>query len=673
MSPPRLIRSFFDLDKASIDDAESIAMMRWYGYAKTSGWDDLLKSRLILLLSEAQAGKTFECQAQQAAMWAAGEAAFYVELSSVANQPWRELRDPDETDRLKRWRRTDAETATIFLDSVDELALTHGSFRTALRNVANDLQGHMGRVRVVLTSRPLPVDRKLFERTFEVAPVVPKLDENDFAALALGKKGDDNPKDDPPEIRFVALMPLSSQDVATVAAARGVTDTEEFIGALRKSSMMDFMRRPQDVIEAAAAWIELEGRFGTHAQQEAFDIRSRLRANPERNDRPLSDGQAIEGATRLALAVVLTQRLTIRHDVNRDAGDATPVVDPAVILDNWDEDDRKALLERPLFGFASCGRVRFHNRLAFEFLAAQRLSDLLERGLSRRAVRRLLVVKTAQGFDTIRPSLRDVAAWLSLRQRWVFDLAVSLDPALLMNLGDPGSLDTEQREKVLLSYIERFGKGGWRGLSVPEVQVYRMADAALGQIVIEHFASVENPEVQQMLLDLVAQTPLPECAAIARDVVWKREFGRYVRSDALEALIALGDPELAAIADRLTKGPDPWDHRFARLVVYRLFPRHMSVEQLIAILRWIKETRSTGMELTRILPTLVEKLDRKELRELHDALAPLVDQGLRFDTNLHAAQNERPHLVHFLAQVCVRLLSGDEMVSADAASVAMAA
>lgn len=673
MSQPRLIRSFFDLDKDSVDEAESIAMMRRYGFGKTSGWDDLLKSRLILLLSEAQAGKTFECQAQQEAMWVAGEAAFYVELSSVAHQPWSELRDPEETKRLERWRRTDAEMATVFLDSVDELALTQGNFRTALRNVANDLQGHMDRVRVVLTSRPLPVDRKLFERTFETPLVAPKLDENDFAALALGKKRDEKPKDAPPEIRFVALMPLSSEDVATVAAAKGVSDTQAFIGALRKSSMMDFMRRPQDVIEAAAAWIELDGSFGTHAQQEAFDIRSRLRANPERNDRPLSDAHSIEGAARLALAVVLTQRLTIQHNVNRDAGDATPVVDPGIILDDWDDDDRKALLERPLFGFASYGRVRFHNRLAFEFLAAQRLSDLLERGLSRRAVRRLLVVKTAQGFDAIRPSLRDVAAWLSLRQRWVFDLAISLDPALLMNLGDPGSFEIEQRQKVLVEYVERFGKGGWRGLSVPEIQVHRIADAALGPIVNEHFESVENPEVQQMLLDLIAQAPLPNCAAIARDVVWNPDFGRYVRSDGLDALIALGDPELAAIADRLTKGPEPWDHRFARLAIYKLFPAHMSVGQLIAILGWVEETRSTGMELTRILPTLVEKLDYGQLRELHNALVPLVDEGLRFDTNLHAAENERPHLVHFLAQVCARLVADGEMIPADAASAAMAA
>ncbi len=563
--------------------------------------------------------------------------------------------------------------ATVFLDSVDELALTQGNFRTALRNVANDLRGHMGRVRVILTSRPLPVDRKLFERTFEAPLVNAKLDENDFAALALGKKRDEKSKNAPSEIRFVALMPLSAGEVAAVAATRGVTDTEAFVEALRRSSMMDFMRRPQDVIEAAAAWIELDGSFGTHAQQEAFDIRSRLKANPERSDRPLSDDRAIEGAARLALAVVLTQRLTLRHDVNREAGDATPVVDPRIILHDWDDDDRKALLERPLFGFASYGRVRFHNRLAFEFLAAQRLSNLLERGLSRRAVRRLFVVKTAQGFDAIRPSLRDVAAWLSLNQRWVFDLIVSLDPALLMNLGDPGSLDIEQRQKVLGSYVERFGKGGWRGLSVPEIQVHRMADASLGPIVNEHFASVENPEVQQMLLDLIAQAPLPDCAAIARDVVWDPDFGRHVRSSALDALIALGDPELAAVANRLTRGHDPWDHRFARLTIYQLFPDHMFVEQLTAILRWVEETRSTGMELTRILPTLVEKLDRDQVRELHDALSPLVEEGLRFDTDLHAPQNRRPHLVHFLAQVCARLLADGDLRPSDAASVAIAA
>ena len=51
-------------------------------------------------------------------------------LASVAAQ---RLRTEEEDQRLNRWRRTDAGIGTIFLDSMDELGLTRGSFATACR------------------------------------------------------------------------------------------------------------------------------------------------------------------------------------------------------------------------------------------------------------------------------------------------------------------------------------------------------------------------------------------------------------------------------------------------------------------------------------------------------------------------------------------------------------
>lgn len=646
--------------------------MRRIGFGKTSDWDDVLKSRLILLLSEAQSGKTHECHARQKALWEAGEPAFYIELSSVAAQPWRDWRSPSETERFQRWRRTETEVATFFLDSVDELRLTQGKFRTALRNVANDLDGHMARVRVVLTSRPLPVDRKLFLQIFEAPKSPAQLTENDFADLAMGRAREEK-KDGPPEVRYVSLLPLGAEDVAKLAASRGVHDTDAFLKSLQASSMMEFMRRPQDVIEAASAWNELSGRFGTHAKQVEFDIKARLRPNPTRGDGQLEDNRALEGAKRLALAVVLTQRLTIRHDVNNDLGDASTVVDPVLILDDWHDDDRKALLERGLFGFASYGRVRFHNRLAFEFLAAWRLADLIGAGMSRKAVRRLLVVQTAQAFDVIRPSLREVAAWLVLWQPWVFELANNLDPALLMSLGDPGSLSVEQRRKLLITYIERFGMGGRRGLSVPRIQIHRLADAALGPIVKDKFGIIENLEVRRVLLQLIGHARLHDCAEIAKWVIRDPKVDHYERIDALAALIALDDPELARIADELYDLPGQWDQRFARSVICHLFPQHMSVDQLIGVLGWVQEARSTGAELSRLLPMRIEGLTVERLEELRRGLTSLVEEGLAFDANTHRPKNKHSHLIHLLAKTCALLSEGQALSPAHAGSVVLAA
>lgn len=665
-------RAFCDLSEEQVNDAEQSLLLRHSLFGKSQHWEDILESRLVLLLSEAQSGKSYECRTSQEKMWAAGEPAFLVELASVASQRWHDLRSPEESERLEAWRRG-AGIATIFLDSVDELKLTQGSFRTALRNVANDLDGQMSRVRVVLTSRPLPVDRELFIRTFAAPRSSEGFTEEDFANIALGKSKSGEQNGKAPEIRYVALLPLRRADIASVARGRGVEDTEAFLDALTAASMMDFMKRPQDVIEAANAWVELDGRFGTHAEQVEFDIKARLKPNPERNDRVIASDRALEGAKRLALGVVLTRRLAIRHDLNHDTAELDAALDPAIILSDWDEDDRKALLERALFGFASYGRVRFHNRLAFEFLAAQRLADLIDRGLSRKAVRRLLIVETAQGADVIRPSLHEVAAWLALRHDWVFDLVTQLEPALLMNLGDPGSLSVEQRGMVLLAYIERYGRGGWRGMSVPQIQIHRLADRSLGPIVNREYASVENPEVRQVLLELLAQARLSDCAEIARRAVRDPAVHIYERIDALDALIALDDPELRAIAEDLRTPPGPWDQRFSRVAVYRLFPKWMTVDQLLAVLGWIAETKSTGSELSRNLPPLVETLGPAELETLRAGLMTLVEQGLRFNASLHAAQNDRPHLIHLLAAVSARLVEAKALPVGATRSVVIAA
>lgn len=671
MTPTSIRRAFFDINEEDIDTAERIALFRHVGFGKAVGWDDILKSRLILLLAEAQSGKTYECQQRQREMWAAGQAAFYVELASVGMQPWRQLLSPEDVDRLERWRRTENEVATIFMDSYDELLLTQSSFRSALRNVANELHGHMARVRIVLTSRPLPVDRRLFQETFAAIGWGGRSTEDDFATLALGRKQKE--ENGPPEVRYISLLPLSNEDVAALAASRGVEDTEAFLQGLHDASMIDFMRRPQDVIEAAAAWRELKGSFGTHADQLAFDVRARLKQNDERQDRDLANDRAMLGAKRLALAVALTQRLTIQHNVKHDVGDAATVVDPVVILADWHDTDRKALLERSLFGYASYGRVRFHNTLAVAFLAAERLSDLLDEGRSRKAIRRLLAVQTRQGFDVIRPSLREVAAWLALRQRWVFELVNDLDPALLMNLGDPGTLSPEQRRRVLSSYIDRFGKGGWRGLSVPAIQIHRFADESLSSTVKEKFDTVENPEIRQVLLDLIAAAHLTDCADLARRVVWKPDVENHERLDALDALLALNDPELSGLAECLSEREGPWDERFTRSAICRLFPERMTINQFVAALRRVGETRSTGSELSRNLPPLIDLMSVPQLEELRAALTPLVQEGLRFNSDLHVAQNDRPHLVYLLAAICRRLLVERALTPEQAYSPALAA
>ncbi len=90
-------RSFCDIpeDKImDIDQAASLASIRRSG---SIGWDDLLKFQRILIVSEAGAGKTYECQKQRDVLWEAGDAAFFLELAQLAHYSLREMLSMERT------------------------------------------------------------------------------------------------------------------------------------------------------------------------------------------------------------------------------------------------------------------------------------------------------------------------------------------------------------------------------------------------------------------------------------------------------------------------------------------------------------------------------------------------------------------------------------------------
>src|SRR5690606_30836670 len=145
-----------------------------------------------------------------------------------------------------------------------------------------------------------------------------------------------------------------------------------------------------------------------------------------------------EGASRLALATLLSRRWTIWHSTDSDRSRGDPALDPARVLVDWPENAVTTLLERPLFGFATYGRVRFHNRSVTEFLAAERLLFLERRGLPTRTLMRLLFATTPEGQRIVKPSLQAVAAWLAPHLAPVCQELLEHDPSVLLRYGDPG-------------------------------------------------------------------------------------------------------------------------------------------------------------------------------------------------------------------------------------------
>lgn len=121
-------------------------------------WDDLLKLRRVLIVSEVGAGKTYECRAQRDQLTLVGGAAFVLELMTLAKSSVRDMLGAVEEERFDEWLASSSDVATFFLPSIDDLKLTRGSFKQALIRLAKAVSPQLRRTRVVIASLCPPAD-----------------------------------------------------------------------------------------------------------------------------------------------------------------------------------------------------------------------------------------------------------------------------------------------------------------------------------------------------------------------------------------------------------------------------------------------------------------------------------------------------------------------------------
>lgn len=630
------------------------------GWTGAIGWSELLRSQRVLIVSEAGAGKTYECRAEHAARWEAGEPAFFFELAELSRNNPSDLLDAEEQERFDAWRTSQSDVATVFLDSIDELKLTLGSFEVALKRLSKTIAGQLGRVRIVITTRPIPIDHALIQKLLSVpVKVEVAASEEAFADIAMNRhRNEKKDTDGPPEWRYVALMPLSNDQIREMATLQGVSDAEALLEDIRKRNAEDFARRPQDLIELCADWRD-HHRIRTHREQVAHNIAIKLKPRRDRREKSqLTEEKALEGASRLAFAALLTRKLTLRHSAEADkGGEAGTALDPVTILPDWTVDERETLLERALFGFASYGRVRFHHRSVIEYLAAQRLDSLLNRGMSIKAVKRLLFTETPQGIKVVKPSMRPVGAWLAFSRPSIFGEVRDREPDVLLDHADPESLTPDLRIDALRAYVERYGQGNWRGMHVPQVQVHRFASNDLGPEVLRLWHSgIENPEVRELLLELVAAVPIQAGADIAYSVVMRNGAEMGERVDALEVLVKLNDSRLDAVTFSMESEPDLWSNRLIKNFVPRLFPEHIGVDRLCRVLERITQPRRSVDMLNHLwAPSIADiNIASDYLDALREGLTDLVANGANWHHEWSRVVSPRPHLLTPLAAVCLR-------------------
>ena len=672
-----LDRRFHPLTDKELGDAELLASFGDSDFDFSKSWDDLLQCPRVVLLAEAGAGKTVEMTRAAQRLVEEGKYAFFLPLESLDRDEVCVVFTPDENERFDSWMAHPDAPAWFFLDSVDELKLRRSTLDGALRRLSSIIQSRLHRARFVISCRltdwrrsddgstvrkrlPLPekthTARSLSSDEAFMAPLTGER----LATNAAAENGDAATDRDLP--RVFAMLPLSDGRIRRFAErGGGVDDPSAFLAEVERRNAWSFARRPQDLEWLVRSW-RTSARLATWKRLHHENIVAKLADSPDRPDAGvLADRRAMQGAERLALALTLARTGVIQSpDRALDMERADGALDPARILDDWTPEERQALLRRALFDPATYGRVRFHHRTVREYLAARRLRHLRDNGMTTRALFRLLFA-SRHGFDVVLPSMREIAAWLALRDDAVREELTKRDPEILLSHGDPESLDTSTRGRLMRAFAERYGEGGHRGLGIPIASVRRIADPALAPAIRECWGlGRSNDEVRALLIETIWQGRIEQCADLAKAVATdeaEREFHRVIAIRALAA--CRSDVDLREIADDLMNRPQVWPDRIVHGVAQDLYPDILTTDRLIALMKRTPEPRNTvsgfqwaAREIAEALP-----LDSKDATELRDELARLIRHGSKREEGIDELSSEFDYLAPALAVLCRRQLS----------------
>lgn len=571
-------------------------------------WDELLTHRRVVLLAEASSGKSEEFRNQQRVLSFQGKLAFFIRIEELADQGFEAALDPGSAEAFARWR-GGTEQAYFFLDSVDEARLNRKSFDTALKKFARDLDRAVERAFIFVSCRvtdwKIREDRLLIESVLpwrEVAeeakkgadplldPVFNEKEQN------RGRRSEE-PKTKLGDLLVVQLVPLSNEQCRQLAKYLGVSDPEVFMAGINQGGLDAFTERPGDVIDLADYW-KAHGRFARLAEMVDYNISRKLaEADAYRPDNDiLTPNKAREGAERIAAALTLGKSFTLRapgHDP--DPSLAAGALDPALVLKDWSDAQRNALLRRGIFAPSTYGRIRFHHRATQEYLAAQWLDRLLRTNCPREEVWNLIFAER-YSVGTLVPSLRPAAAWLALRHPDVRDEILRREPLVLIRHGDPGSLSLDVKKQLLLAYARKHADADIADDSLDHRALWLFSEPGLADTIRQAWRINTREDFRIDLLRIIREGKICDCVDLARktsiDETLTRDFYRII---AVQALAECDDDKgLDAVAKHLMKKRSTVSPRVASEFAKTLFPKQINVADLLALMDAQPRSSGTG-------------------------------------------------------------------------------
>ncbi len=512
-------------------EAESNEFLSNWGYFKHNSWEELEQEFRCVILAEAGAGKTEEFRHHAKELERNGKLAFYIRIEDITDDFYSAFEIGTE-DQFQEWLLS-LEEAWFFLDSVDEARLDNPrALEIAMRRFSSIIsKDNAHRAHIYISSRPYAwrptEDRALLDNILKISD------------KRQGESDEGHQANPGSALAIYSMLPLDQERIRAFCMVRSVNEVDRLLQEIERSNLWGLAERPFDLEGILAKW-ESDDSLGGRLDLLLHNITKRLsdEHNTDRTQRqPLNLGLAIEGARRLSAAVILTDKAGINVP---DATPSKPGIDAEEVLNDWEPQPVRALLERGVFNDVIYGAVRFRHREVRELLAAEWFNELLKSGNGRHSVEALFFREQYEE-KIISPRLRPILPWLILFDAEICERSLKLHPEIAIEGGDPSRLPLTVRKKILDDIIRKIVSNEISRSARDNKAIARIANQDLAektQELIKEYCN--NDDAIFFLGRLVWQGKMSKCTKLLFDIAADNSREIYARIASTRAVMSCG-------------------------------------------------------------------------------------------------------------------------------------
>nr|WP_312822347.1 hypothetical protein [Acinetobacter oleivorans] len=664
------IRRFAPYSSNDLKNSNSLS----FGWNKETGvnWENINNCQCVVILGEGKCGKTFEFKQQHRILKSKKEFSFFIPLELLQDHELFDVITVEEEEEFECWKEM-SDTATFFLDAVDELKLRQGTLRKALRKIKQSIGSALSRSRFYISCRPNDWNDELDYRALSTLVAQENYNEHEaefvdgeevFITIISHEKDDKfertkKKKLSNEPIQVLALLPFNRYETVEFAKSYAPAYAASFENYLEEKELWHLYHLPYEIISALNQ-LSTEKKLGNFEEQLQFGIKQKIRVVLGKKGNVLSEEKALEGAERLALALFMMKRRSIHLEVSTNTVD---MINISEILTDWTYEERWELLGTPLFDPTGVNAFRFHHRSTQEYLAAQRLKKSRKQGLSTRDLFGQLFA-TVKEEKVVIPSMEPLVAWMALWYPDIYSEVKIRAPSLMFRQGLPALLSIEYREDLICKYVEKFASNSnWCGVGVSHTELKRIATPELASVVRKLWPQAYTGyDTRELLLELIYLTPMNDCIDLAWNALFDDNLPSQHRLYAAWIVLEFGNLEQKQkIGNAVIHGG--WPEQLVRNILSYLMPHAITEIEFLNLVKTLNEVPNNvhglGYQLFQVVKS--ESLTNEQRINLRDNFAETIWLHRNKDCEVYDAHSKYDHFVDAVIYSCLKTLpSGPE-------------